>query len=156
MSSVLEKLKLITDIWNEVFLSYSFVQNKVSFNNEKATNYYGEITHYFRDTYPIVEQHESRKHKPCKFHEYIFYSVGILQTLYVQQDLLDEMLMIFALDKSSNEDKQRIRDLRNELVGHPISRDLQNKLTSSVFWLGNPPFSKEKALDHSKIQYRKI
>lgn len=68
------------------------------------------------------------------WNDYIFYAIGFLQTLYIQQDLVDELRVIFKLPSSNSENIKEIRSLRNELVGHPISRDRKNKLISTVFW----------------------
>ncbi|MDD2640286.1 MAG: hypothetical protein PHS65_04765, partial [Arcobacteraceae bacterium] len=45
-------------------------------------------------------------------------------------------LYIFKLQKSTKEDKNPNRDIRNELIGHPISRDKKdnNKLKSSILF----------------------
>lgn len=155
MDIVIGKLNLITDVWNSVILEHTYAQNKINFNSEKETNYFGEIMHYLIDTFPIILEHKEKKNQNCSFHEYIFYNIGILQILYLQQDLIDEMLEIFSLNRSLYKDRKHIRELRNELIGHPISRDSRTrKLKSSVFWLANPPLY-TKELDHSKIQYRK-
>ncbi|WP_128997995.1 hypothetical protein [Malaciobacter molluscorum] len=46
------------------------------------------------------------------------------------------MLYIFKLQKSTKQDKNPNRDIRNELIGHPISRDKKdnNKLKSSILF----------------------
>jgi hypothetical protein len=62
--------------------------------------------------------------------------MSLLQVIYTQQDLIDELLYIFKLQKSTNEDKNPNRNIRNELVGHHISRDKKdnNKLKSSILF----------------------
>lgn len=48
--------------------------------------------------------------------------------------MIDELLYIFKLKDSSKSDKNPNREIRNELVGHPISRDENHKLKSSVLF----------------------
>ncbi|RYA22772.1 hypothetical protein CRU96_11180, partial [Malaciobacter halophilus] len=68
--------------------------------------------------------------------DYISKIIVLLQVIYTQQDLLDELLYIFKLQKSTKQDKNPNRDIRNELIGHPISRDKKdnNKLKSSILF----------------------
>jgi hypothetical protein len=47
--------------------------------------------------------------------------------------LIDELLYIFKLHKSTKQDKIPNREIRNELVGHPIRR-IEGELISSVFF----------------------
>lgn len=57
--------------------------------------------------------------------------------MYVEQDLIDELRIVFKMTKSTGEGKALIRALRNELTGHPISRDKGNNFVSSVFFTRN-------------------
>lgn len=69
--------------------------------------------------------------------EKLFYVFGVLQLVYVQQDLVTEMLKIFKLrEPKKDELKNKNRYIRNELVGHPISREKSKKFKSSVL-IGN-------------------
>lgn len=134
MEAIYKKLTEITNIWNDFILEQKYFRNILKFNEETDTNYCGDIIHYLKDTFSIVENHETKKETQGNFHDYIFYVIGFLQTLYVQQDLVDELRVIFELPSSNSENRKEIRCLRNELVGHPISRDRRNKLISTVFW----------------------
>lgn len=122
-------LRRMTDAWNYYFLENKFCQNKINYNDEVKTNYYGDILSYFQDTLSFLyvnQPHLGRK-------ESIFNSISLLQIIYAQQDLVDELLYIFKLPASSKEDKNPNRSIRNELVGHPIRR-LNGELISSVFF----------------------
>lgn len=129
-----EKLSLITDIWNHFVLEEKFFQDKIRYCEEVRQNYYGDIMHYLSDTFEVIRNHGKKKILKGDFNDHIFYITGMLQTLYVHQDLIDEILHIFKKNKSSSDIKLKIRNLRNELVGHPISRDKNGKLVSSVFF----------------------
>lgn len=137
MKTIRDKINLITDIWNSFILEEKFFQDKINFSDEVGTNYYGEIMHYLNDTFTALDNHEKMDSQKGEFHDFIFYIIGILQVMYVQQDLVDEMMRIFKLAESNSSEKKSIRKLRNELVGHPICRDKMKKLISSAFWGGD-------------------
>lgn len=122
-------LERMTDAWNHYFLENKFCQSKINYNDEVKTNYYGDILSYFNDTLSFLyvnQAHLGRK-------ESVFNSISLLQIVYAQQDLMDELLYIFKLPASSKEDKNPNRSIRNELIGHPIRR-LNDELISSVFF----------------------
>lgn len=140
------KLDKITSIWNHFVWNYKSIQKQINFNEEVKTNYFGDILAYFHDTFPLINSYLEIKNE----NNQVFNTIGFLQIIYVQQDLMDEMLHIFKLPKSSNLDKNPNRTIRNELIGHPISRtskDKGQKFQSSVFF-GNE-------LSISKIHYIK-
>lgn len=127
-----EKLSIITEIWNNYILEEPYFQSKIKYDDEVQKNYYGEIMHYISDTINSLTVCE---HK-LDFNESIFRHIGLLQIMYVHQDLVDEILKIYRLQTSNGSDRKIIRDLRNELIGHPISRGKKGKLNSSTFWGG--------------------
>ena len=135
MKDVSAKLSLIASAWNQYFWDLKYCQKSINFTEDIQTNYFGDILHYFRDTFQLLSITTSSN----EYHNHIFDTIGLLQTLYVQQDLVSELLYIFKFDKDKilNEDSvfREIRNLRNELVGHPIRRATSgNELISSVFW----------------------
>lgn len=124
------KLDKITSAWNHYFWEFKSLQGKINFNHEVKTNYFGEILSYFNDTFDLLYLNKSDK-----FSDNIFYYTGLLQIIYVQQDLMDELLHIFKIQKSHSVDKHPNREIRNELVGHPIRRNKKgNELISSVLF----------------------
>lgn len=135
MLEIDSKLNLITEIWNFYILELGYFQSKINYQEQVNSNFYGEVMHYFFDTFDILDNHENYSNRDGSFSEKIFYLVGYLQVLYVHQDLVDEMLRIFKISESNSIEKRLIREIRNELIGHPISRNSKNKeLISSVFW----------------------
>lgn len=133
MDLVRKKLERITDFWNDFVWSYKMIQNQIVWDEEVKTNYYGDILCYLNDTFDLL------KRKPSKsdFQDSIFYVTGLLQIIYVQQDLTDELLRIFKIENSSRKDKNPNREIRNELIGHPISKEKVGKaykFKSSIFW----------------------
>lgn len=131
MERIKDLLDKISDAWNYYFLDYKFCQKKINFTEDVGTNYYGDILSYFNDTLVLLENIEYKE----DFNYSIFQAVGILQIIYAQQDLIDELLFIFKLPTSLKEDKNPNRNIRNELVGHPIRRNPKTKeFISSVFY----------------------
>lgn len=144
------KLNILSDIWINYFYSFPYFHNKVKFHEEERTNYIGIIFRYLQDSFDVVFATP-----PNEFNSYVdkfTYQIAFLQSIYVQQDLIEELLRVFktgierdTLNKDSN---YRInRKIRNELVGHPISRNDDFSLRSST------TFGYEKA--GNSIQYLK-
>ncbi|OCL99408.1 hypothetical protein AAX29_01222 [Aliarcobacter thereius] len=132
MKKIKYKLTKINSHWNKYYFIKEFFQKKINFTDEVKTNYYGDLNNYFHDTLVLVKPFEKIKSEK----DYISQIIVLLQVIYTQQDLIDELLYIFKLQKSTNEDKNPNRDIRNELIGHPISRDKRdnNKLKSSILF----------------------
>jgi len=133
MDIVRKELDKITVFWNYFAWNYKEIQKNLVWNAEVKTNYYGDILRLFTETFELFE----RKPSKGNFHDSIFYFTGLLQIIFIHQDLIDELLRIFKIESSSKNDKNPNRTIRNELVGHPIRRDKQKKLISSVFWDGD-------------------
>lgn len=132
MKTIKSKLTKINFHWNKYYFIKEFFQEKINFTDEVKTNYYGDLNNYLHDTLDLVKLF--KKIKSDK--DYISQIIVLLQVIYTQQDLIDELLYIFKLQNSTKEDKNPNRDIRNELIGHPISRDKKNnnKLKSSILF----------------------
>src|SRR5664280_340088 len=133
-TEVEEKLDRIADIWNYFIWDYKFCSGKIKFNDDVKTNYFGDILGYFKDTLDIVFQTK----KATNFNDKFSFSISFLQEIYIQQDFKQEMLEIFKTGINKRDLKQDPsyyinRELRNELVGHPI-RKFQDKLVSSTLY----------------------
>jgi hypothetical protein len=136
MDQIGKKLDWITDAWNDYFLEYKYFQKHISFSPEKRTNYFGDIMRYMVDTFPLVTE----KHFTNDPVSHQFNTIGFLQVIYVQQDITDELLRLFSLLQSETADREPNRQLRNELIGHPIRRENSNgPLKSSVFFRFDDP-----------------
>ena len=133
-TEVEEKLDRIADIWNYFIWDYKFCSGKIKFNDDVKTNYFGDILGYFKDTLDIVFQTK----KAINFNDKFSFSISFLQAIYIQQDFTQEMLEVFKTGINKGDLKQDPsyyinRELRNELVGHPI-RKFQDKLVSSTLY----------------------
>jgi hypothetical protein len=151
MNIIKSKLTKINFYWNEYYFIKEFFQEKINFTDEVKTNYYGDLNNYLHDTLDLVKPF--KKIKSDK--DYISQIIVLLQVIYTQQDLIDELLYICKLQKSTKEDKNPNRDIRNELIGHPISRakNDNNKLKSSIlFDIRNKD---EKYISYAKYSMRK-
>src|SRR5574339_176342 len=100
METVIELLEKITRTWNNYFWRYKFCQDRINFTEEIKTNYYGDILSYFNETLSSISdiKHET------EFKKSIFQAIGVLQTIYAHQDLIDELLYIFKLQESPKKD----------------------------------------------------
>ncbi|RNA62252.1 hypothetical protein D1631_10080 [Chryseobacterium nematophagum] len=130
------KLEQIADVWNCFILEYKYCQNKIKFTEESKTNYFGDILGYFTDTFPIIY---NRNDLISNSNSEIFsHHISLLQSIYVHQDFIEELLIIFKCNISKGTLKLDSnysinRELRNELVGHPIRR-LKGELISSCLF----------------------
>jgi hypothetical protein len=132
MKTIKSNLSKINSYWNEYYFIKEFFQKKINFTDEVKTNYYGDLNNYLHDTLDLVKPFN----KIDSDKDYISQIIVLLQVIYTQQDLIDELQYIFKLQYSTKEDKNPNRDIRNELIGHPISRDKRdnNKLKSSILF----------------------
>ncbi|WP_320048142.1 hypothetical protein [uncultured Ilyobacter sp.] len=132
------KLDKIAEIWNDFILNEEFFQRKINFDSEVETNYFGDILHYFYDSLILIKENIPEDDKDS-FSASVFYAIGLLQIIFIQHDLVREFFYIFNIDKAEKKEFEkeikRIRDLRNELIGHPINRNSKTgELRSTVFW----------------------
>ena len=130
MKIIKSKLSKINKYWNEYYFVKKFFQKKINFTDEVKTNYYGDLNNYLNDTIDLITPFKNIKTDK----EYISQTIVLMQVIYTHQDLIDELLYIFKISQSSQEDKNPNRKIRNELVGHPISRGENNTLKSSVLF----------------------
>lgn len=124
---LLSKSEYIREAWNDYIWDSTFCQKRIKFTDEQKTNYIGDLLNYLDDTIHLLSSFKINN----DYRSALYDNIAVLQLMYIQQDLIDELLFIFKQQSSSN-NKKLIRTLRNELVGHPVSRDKEG-LISSVF-----------------------
>lgn len=121
------KFEQIANIWNHFIWEYDYCKKEIKFDLEVETNYFGDILGYFQDTNDIIFNYSgSGKHS-----ERFSNQISLLQSIYVQQDFVEELLRLFKLKQNKGDLKKDPnysinRDIRNELVGHPIRRENGN------------------------------
>jgi hypothetical protein len=117
------KLKIIENFWRHFIWEYSFCRRKINFSKDIPNNYVGIILGYFQDTFDVV----FKERKLNTYDERFAYNISLLQTIYVHQDFVEELLIIFKCGKNKGDlkkdnDYSKNREIRNELVGHPIRK----------------------------------
>jgi hypothetical protein len=133
-----QKLHKISNIWNNYILKYKFCNSKIKFTPDVQSNYFGDILSYFSDTLYLIYNHK----KSDIFSDNIETSISFLQAIYIQQDFIEELLYLFKCDINKGDLKKNNnytinRELRNELVGHPIRKidinGTRQLLSSTIF-----------------------
>lgn len=123
----------IRESWNDFFLESKYCQSQIRFGSDERSNYMGDLLNYFDDTIELLAKIPLKQ----DYQQALYDTVSVLQLMYVGQDLIDELRIVFKMTKSTGAGKALIRTLRNELTGHPISRDKGNNFVSSVFFTRN-------------------
>lgn len=131
------KLDQIESIWNHFIWEYDFCKQKIKFTPEIRTNYFGEILGYFQDTFDIIFDDRESNSYSDRFSN----QISLLQSIYVQQDFIEELLLIFKCNIVKGDLQKDLnysinREIRNELIGHPI-RKYKGKLISSCLFSYN-------------------
>lgn len=146
------KLNQIANIWNHYIGEYNFCKKEIRFDLEAKTNYFGDILGYFQDTNDIIFNYTNPTNQSERFSK----QISLLQSIYVQQDFIEELLRLFKLninkwDLKKDPNYYINRDIRNELVGHPIRRENGNgKLISSCLFGYNGDTDKITYLKYHK------
>ncbi|NEV95043.1 hypothetical protein G3567_12940 [Psychroflexus sp. YR1-1] len=131
---VIYKLDRIADIWNSFIWEYEFCKKRIKFTPEVQTNYFGDILGYFQDTFDIIFDNRNSKSYAERFSN----QISLLQSIYVQQDFIEELLIIFKCGINKGDLKKDSnylinREIRNELVGHPIRKHNGKFISSCLF-----------------------
>ncbi|WP_159799982.1 hypothetical protein [Flavobacterium sp. MK4S-17] len=134
MNEVKEKIDQIRLVWNNYILEYKSCRKHINFTEDIQTNYIGIIFGYFDDTLEIICD---RKPNIKSFYQKFSHHISLLQTIYIHQDFIEEMLYIFKCnvtkgDLKKDENYFINREIRNELIGHPIRKSkIGNRLISA-------------------------
>lgn len=128
------KLDQIANIWNSFIWEYKFCKKRIKFTPEVQTNYFGDILGYFQDTFDIIFSNRNSKSYSNRFSN----QISLLQSIYVQQDFIEELLIIFKCGINKGDLKKDLnyfinREIRNELVGHPIRKHKGKFISSCLF-----------------------
>ncbi len=135
-----EKLSAIMDVWRNYIYDCRFFESKFNLAEVTGNNYFGDLTTYFNDLESIIYEEEENNGDKNFIRDFKS-AICFLQAIYVQQDFVKEMLLIFNCDEArkiiKNDSNFKInREIRNELVGHPIKREQSNRKTfesSAIF-----------------------
>lgn len=129
--NIVQSLKIIERIYRAYYLEYDFLRKKMKYTKDSRVVYVGEILGNFIDTIDVVYS----RVKTQTFSGEYSYKISLLQAIYVQQDLIEELLLIFRSgitkgDLQKTESYSINRHIRNELIGHPI-RKIEGRLIST-------------------------
>lgn len=137
---VKDKLDIIADVWNEFIWDNKFCRNQINFSSDAESNYFGDILGYFYDTFEIIYE----KKNGVEYSENFSSHISFLQAIYVQQDFIEEMLILFKTgivkgDLKLDPNYALNREIRNELVGHPFRKIGDRVISSTVFGYERSP-----------------
>ncbi len=108
-----QKLDLINDMRNS-FKNFDNVSNQYIYSKFN----FSDVYEYFCKIFELVDLDTDKK---VSFNDGFIRFFGLLQAIYVQQDLTDAIANVFDVNIKGNLNKRLNRDLRNELIGHPLS-----------------------------------
>lgn len=131
-NNIVKKLHLIDHIWRDYILSYKVCSAQIKFTADVQSNYLADITFYFEDTLDLIFQIYESNNAYASFLE----KIGLFQSIYIQQDFVEELLYILRCKIEKGDLKQDLnytinRDIRNEFVGHPIRKEVYRKTEDS-------------------------
>jgi hypothetical protein len=129
MSTISEKINAISHFWIHYACSNQTILKKLNWSEKHNPTFFGDIVEYLKFSSELVFEKYNLKTGN------LLSLTGALQMMYVQQDLLDELKKIFRLPQAIKTGYV-LRQIRNELIGHPISWDKKGKLQSTVLWNG--------------------
>lgn len=117
------KLNYISVVWSQYLIRYKICNSKIKFTDDVKSNYIADIIRYFLDTFEIIYD----KKQSGLFLDNFQSTISFLQAIYIQQDFIEELLFVFKCrinkgDLIKNENYSINRNIRNELIGHPIRK----------------------------------
>lgn len=140
MRNINSTLEQIRDLWNNYIFKLKFFHKHYNFDEATVTNHFGQILDHFSDSLPVLENTEL----PKSIHARYSFNISLLQTIYVHQDLIEEMHRIFKTGVNKGKLYEDVnykinREIRNDLVGHPIRRKNGNGVMISSVTLSYHP-----------------
>lgn len=129
MQSISEKIDVISHFWVHYACKYQTILKKLNWSEKHNPTFFADAVEYLTFSSELVFE----KYNPKT--ESLLSLTGAIQMMYVQQDLLDELRKIFCLPQAIKTGYV-FRQMRNELIGHPISWDEKGNLKSTVLWNG--------------------
>jgi hypothetical protein len=152
-----EKLRSIRKIWRLYIWDYKYCYKDTAYSEVLKSNYFADILNYFEDTIDIFYSTSKSKARLKNFEKVTTF----LQTIYVHQDLIEETLRIFKTgivkgNLQKNENYSINREIRNELIGHPLRFiDIGGKrrlLSSTLF---HPELSGKHGIVYEKYHIKR-
>ena len=156
MNDINQRLDQIRDVWNNYIFKLKYFRKHYKFDAATSSNHFGQILDHFTDSLPVLDN--SKLPSANAIHARYAFNISLLQTIYVQQDLMEEMHRIFKTNKSKkdlylDENYKINREIRNELVGHPIRRKNGEMISSVTLSYRNKPQHLEYVRYHKSSNY---
>lgn len=102
---------------NDIRRSFEYFDDKA--NSYVYCNFnFSDVYQYFRKTFELID---IETEKQISFKDSFFRFFGLLQVIYVQQDLTDAIAQVFGVNIENCPNRKVNRDLRDQLIGHPLS-----------------------------------
>ncbi len=123
-----KKSDKISAIWINYILNHKFCRNRINFKEEQTENYFRVIHRNFLDTFGVLNS----SFRSDDFTDVFEHTISFLQAIYLQQDFIEEYHYIFGtgIDKGklkSDKNYSINREIRNEIIGHPIRKTIVTK-----------------------------
>lgn len=130
-SELKKEMNRIRSLWEHYFLEHKFLNDKTWSPKNTNFQYVGTILGNFIDTFDVIYDyyaHNDRMNYAS--------NMSLMQAIYIQQDIMEDLLLIFRCgvvkgDLKLDENYNLNRNIRNELMGHPIRRN-DNELISTT------------------------
>ncbi len=117
------KAKLKLELINDMRQSFEYYDDKAKSYIYCNFNF-SDVYVYFIKTIELIDIETDKK---IPFNDSFFRFFGLLQVIYVQQDLTDSISKVFGVNLENNSNRTINRVLRDELVGHPLSDERNSK-----------------------------
>lgn len=126
-----KQMSKIRSLWDIYFLQLQSLHNKTWVPENTEFKYVGTILGNFIDTFDVIYDYEVSE----KEHGNYSRNMSLMQAIFIQQDIMTELLRTFRTDVEKRDlwrdDNYSInREIRNELMGHPIS--IKNSILTST------------------------
>ena len=138
-NKIFEYIKKIRCIYSDKLIELKCFSSMLQKNDVLVENYIiYDILELMESNLQVIPCIENDIGKRLSHGEELKNNIALLSSIYTTQDLIDYLFIIF---KISNENiakmRGKIREVRNETVGHPICYGVgnnQNILTSTIVW----------------------
>jgi len=114
---LIAKAKLKLELINDMRHSFDYYDDKAKSYIYCNFNF-SDVYEYFIKTFELIDINTD---KEISFNDSFFRFFGLLQVIYVQQDLIDAISKVFGVNIVNSTNRKTNRNLRDHLIGHPLS-----------------------------------
>lgn len=144
IKSMNELLRIRENIYNELH-DNNFAIKYFHNDDAKFAQHY-TCMYLTQDTAENISTHREKGFTYKKTGYYLDYLelVGLLQLIYIQQDCVKHLNLLFSKSKITEEDTfywRKIRNLRNSFIGHPSKSTSDKEIGPQYSFMGRNPVS---------------